>query len=144
MKKIKGFLNKILQHQLFWHYIVIITVFLLGIMVVELYFLLQADEPATIQILGAMPAEDYLYYDGLGVEIGQVAGIEMVNNVKNSSAELSEVNQAKNIVASKSGKRYYYLNCSGVSRIKEENKVYFASEQEAEAAGLTLAANCKK
>jgi len=45
-------------------------------------------------------------------------------------------------MASKSGTRYYLPSCSGASRIKEENKVWFSSASEAEAAGYTPAANC--
>ncbi len=45
-------------------------------------------------------------------------------------------------VASKNGTRYYLPRCGGVSRIKEENKVWFATKSEAEAAGYTPAANC--
>jgi hypothetical protein len=45
-------------------------------------------------------------------------------------------------VASKSGTRYYLPACSGASRIKEENKVWFATVGEAQAAGYTAAANC--
>ncbi len=45
-------------------------------------------------------------------------------------------------VASKNGKRYYLPWCSGVERIKPENLIGFASREEAEARGLTPAANC--
>ncbi len=48
----------------------------------------------------------------------------------------------RNFVASKSGSKYYLPACSGVSRIKEENKVWFDSATEAEAAGYGPAANC--
>jgi hypothetical protein len=48
------------------------------------------------------------------------------------------------IGASKSGTKYYYQNCTGLKRVKEENLVFFASEREAEGAGYTLAKNCKK
>lgn len=47
------------------------------------------------------------------------------------------------IVASKNGTKYYFPWCAGVKRIAEANKTWFASEAEAQAAGLTLAANCK-
>ena len=47
-----------------------------------------------------------------------------------------------NIVASKSGTKYYYTWCSGVSRIKEENKIYFKTTEEARARGLTPASGC--
>jgi methylphosphotriester-DNA--protein-cysteine methyltransferase len=45
-------------------------------------------------------------------------------------------------VASKSGKAYHLPWCSGAQRIKEANKIYFASKAEAEQAGYTPAANC--
>ncbi|HEY4493460.1 MAG TPA: hypothetical protein VJB98_02475 [Candidatus Paceibacterota bacterium] len=48
----------------------------------------------------------------------------------------------QNYVASRNGTKYYLLSCSGVSRIKEENKIYFSSKEQAEARGLTPAANC--
>lgn len=46
-------------------------------------------------------------------------------------------------VASKSGTKYYLPWCGSVSRIKEENKVWFATKEEAEAAGYKPATNCK-
>lgn len=46
-------------------------------------------------------------------------------------------------VGSKSGTRYYLPTCSGVSRIKEENRVWFATKEEAESRGLLPATNCK-
>lgn len=47
------------------------------------------------------------------------------------------------IVASKSGTKYHFTWCSGAKSIKEENKVYFASTEEARAAGYEPASNCK-
>lgn len=48
------------------------------------------------------------------------------------------------IVASKNGTKYYFLHCSGVNRIKDENKVYFRSENEAQIRGLKPASGCAK
>lgn len=45
-------------------------------------------------------------------------------------------------VASKNGTKYYLATCSGASRIKQENKVYFVSTAQAQAAGYGPAANC--
>ena len=45
-------------------------------------------------------------------------------------------------VASKSGSKYYLSTCSGAKNIKNENKVYFASAEAAEASGYEPAANC--
>jgi len=47
------------------------------------------------------------------------------------------------IVASKNGAKYYFTWCSGATRIKEENKVWFESETEAKNAGYAPASNCK-
>lgn len=49
----------------------------------------------------------------------------------------------RNFVASKSGTKYYLPACSGAKSIKEENKVWFATAAEAQAAGYAPAANCK-
>ncbi|MEK7551930.1 MAG: hypothetical protein AAB534_00790 [Patescibacteria group bacterium] len=47
------------------------------------------------------------------------------------------------VVASKTGDKYHFPWCSGAKRITEANKVYFKSIEEAKAAGLTPAGNCK-
>jgi hypothetical protein len=46
------------------------------------------------------------------------------------------------IVASKSGTKYHLVSCASASRIKDTNRIYFASATEAESAGYTKAANC--
>lgn len=45
-------------------------------------------------------------------------------------------------VASKSGTKYHLTSCPGAKQIREENKIYFSSKQEALAAGYKPAANC--
>jgi hypothetical protein len=45
-------------------------------------------------------------------------------------------------LASKNGEKYYLPTCSGAKRIKEENKIWFASVEEATIAGYEPAANC--
>lgn len=47
------------------------------------------------------------------------------------------------VVVSKNGTKYHYPWCSGAQSIKEENKIWFASEEEARKAGYTPASNCK-
>ncbi len=46
-------------------------------------------------------------------------------------------------VASKNSNKYHAPWCSGAQRIKEENKIWFNSKEEAEASGYTPASNCK-
>jgi hypothetical protein len=46
-------------------------------------------------------------------------------------------------VASKSGTKYHLPWCGSAKQIKEENKIWFATKEEAEKAGYTPASNCK-
>lgn len=57
-----------------------------------------------------------------------------------NSAEPSHTGQ---VVASKSGTKYYLPSCAGADRISEANKVWFVSPAAAVAAGYAPAVNCK-
>lgn len=46
-------------------------------------------------------------------------------------------------VASKNGTKYHLPWCSGAKQISDQNKIFFATKAEAEAAGYTPASNCK-
>ena len=95
---------------------------------------------------------------GLG-RLSALEGKKMPILIERSSSSLSSTNEAipnkntvsikttqnpseKSFVAAKSGTKYYFPWCGGVSRIKEENKIWFASEAEARKAVFTPAANC--
>lgn len=65
-------------------------------------------------------------------------------NVSSTTVPVSQpMNIEKNYVASKKGTKYHLPWCSGAQAIKEENKIWFTSKADAEAAGYTPAANCK-
>lgn len=46
------------------------------------------------------------------------------------------------VIASQNGTKYHLPSCSGAKSIKEENKIYFNSIEEAKSAGYTPAGNC--
>ncbi len=46
-------------------------------------------------------------------------------------------------VGSKNGTKFHLPTCPGAAQIKEENKVYFTSKQDAYSKGYTEASNCK-
>ena len=50
---------------------------------------------------------------------------------------------AGSVVASKTGAKYHFPWCAGARSIKEENKIWFDSVEQARAAGFTPAGNCK-
>ena len=78
----------------------------------------------------------------------------MVNNDNNPQTSLKSSNEAglgsstnlsstgKNFFASSKGSKYYSLGCSAGKTIKQENRVYFATGEEAEQAGYTLSSSC--
>lgn len=57
------------------------------------------------------------------------------------AAALKGIGEEK-YVASVSGTKYYLPFCSGVSRINEENKIWFSTKEEAEILGYEPASNC--
>lgn len=64
------------------------------------------------------------------------------NSVTNNPAASAPAASGK-YVASKNSNKYHLPWCPGALRIKEENKVWFNSREEAERAGYGPAANCK-
>ena len=62
------------------------------------------------------------------------------NHTNTASAQTPS--QAGQFVGSKNGNKYHYPWCAGAQRIKEENKIWFASTEEATAKGYTPATNC--
>lgn len=79
--------------------------------------------------------------------------VEYPENSQNSSetslspntveASAISVNFDKNFFASKRGKKYYSISCSAGKTIKEQNRIYFKTGEEAEAAGFVLSSACK-
>lgn len=74
------------------------------------------------------------------------ANKDIVSVISSSSTALVENTLETNktqYVGSKNSDKYHLPWCSGAKRIADENKVYFNSKAEAEAAGYSPAANCK-
>jgi len=68
----------------------------------------------------------------------QTTNINQTANVINATKEGNG-----GVIVSKNGARYHYPHCASAKQIKEENKIIFPTPAAAEAAGYTLAANCK-
>lgn len=65
----------------------------------------------------------------------------VANSIASSSATRGVAE--KLYVASKSGTKYHYPWCPGAQSIKEENKIWFSTKEEAKKAGYSSASNCK-
>jgi hypothetical protein len=90
------------------------------------------SQPNTIQVV---------YPDAIAIKK------DTINTSNQAAASINSTIETKlqtgKIIASKNGKRYYYESCSGVNRIKPENRIYFDTKEQAEAKGLTIASGCK-
>lgn len=79
---------------------------------------------------------------GLGYLAGIDAGQGSDAKIEDLPASATATSATGRYVASKNGTKYYLPSCTGVEKISEANKVWFASVAAAQAAGYTPAANC--
>lgn len=99
---------------------------------------------ATLYLVGRIDASEsgvpssiqVMYPDEVAIRKSTVSDLSVSPSQIPSSGENA-------LVASKNGTRYYTPGCSGIGRIKEENRVYFDTVESAEAEGLTLAQACQ-
>lgn len=79
-----------------------------------------------------------------GVVLQSATSAATIESTARSDGEVKNVpHQEKGYVASKSGTKYHLPWCGSAKRIKEENRIWFATKEEAEAAGYTPASTCK-
>ena len=65
-------------------------------------------------------------------------------DLSNNSNNLEKLNSGSgNFFASYRGSKYYSISCGAGKTIKEENRIYFKTSGEAQAAGYELSSSCK-
>ena len=80
----------------------------------------------------------------VGEDTGASASLAERNaSTPHSSTEVGEGAIAGGVVASKAGSKYHFPWCAGAQAIKESNKIWFESTEEARKEGYTKASNCK-
>lgn len=72
----------------------------------------------------------------------QKAAIRIEKSDTVVSHEQPRANNDLPYVASINGSAYYRISCTGVKRIREENRIFFATAKEAEETGYRPAKNC--
>ena len=128
MEKIKQFLENEKGKDL----LIVIIVILVGLGSFELGRLSKEANPSGIKI----------QYDGDQQKANALSSIEPTSDIfNNSNSAIS--NSGKNFFASNRGSKYYPIGCSAGKTIKQENRVYFATGEDAQAAGYTLSSSCQ-
>ncbi|MSU44829.1 hypothetical protein EXS45_01465, partial [Candidatus Nomurabacteria bacterium] len=84
---------------------------------------------------------------GSGLKIlsaNATSSLEYSNILQNDKMSANNLNSnSKNFFASNRGSKYYSIGCSAGKTIKQENRVYFATGEEAQKAGYELSSSCK-
>jgi hypothetical protein len=65
------------------------------------------------------------------------------NSLQSANAVSATQNAGKNFFASSRGSKYYTLGCVAGKDIKQENRIYFTTGDEAQKAGYELSSGCK-
>jgi len=78
-------------------------------------------------------------------EEGKESSLRIIKKVEGEElqAAVSAAPIEGGVVASKTGSKYHLPWCAGAQTIREENKIWFATVEDARRAGYTPAANCK-
>jgi hypothetical protein len=108
----------------------VMIIVLVGFGAFELGRLSKENTSSGVQIEYNQPA--------VAEEANVFSAVEYASIPKNNVSKSS----SKNFFASNRGSKYYPVGCSGGKTIKQENRVYFVTSEEAEKAGYTLSSSC--
>jgi hypothetical protein len=83
-------------------------------------------------------------FSGVKIEYLTQDSIQTTNHESTTDrSKALSPSETKPFFASSNGSKYYYIGCSGGKTIKQENKIYFTTKEEAERAGYELSTSCK-
>ncbi|MFA5778467.1 MAG: hypothetical protein WC870_03225 [Candidatus Paceibacterota bacterium] len=129
MEKIKQFLESEKGKDI----LIVIIVILVGLGSFELGRLSKEANSSGIKI----------EYEGQQ-QANALSGIESNSDIfYNSQINSTISNSGKNFFASSRGSKYYPIGCSAGKTIKQENRIYFTTGEEAEQAGYALSSSCQ-
>ena len=133
MEKIKSFFKETIQSEKGKDVMIVIIVILVGLGSFELGRL-SKESSSGLKI-------DYPDSNTSLTDVGlPQSGIPTSGSGSPTSGTPSS---GKTFFASSKGSKYYTTGCSAGKTIKQENRVYFATGEEAEAAGYTLSSACQ-
>lgn len=131
MEKIKLMMANWLESEKGKDILVVMIVILVGLGSFELGRLSKENDSSGIKILPAIGEE----YQTKSENQSTVVSKTVFDTILNSTG--------KTFFASNRGTKYYSIGCSGGKTIKQENRVYFTTKEEAERAGYELSSSCQ-
>jgi len=139
MGKIKRIITNGLESGKGRDILVVLIVILVGFGSFELGRLSKESEGAGIKIdYSNLSANEPASAISAAVEANSI----QANLAPSKSSASTKKTSPTGFFASSRGHKYYPLGCSAGKTIKTENRIYFATSTEAEAAGYTLSSSC--
>lgn len=126
MKKIKLIITNWIESEKGKDVLIVIIVILAGLGSFELGRLSKENGNSGIKI----------EYPNQYANMASVAENKTITQIQTSNSN------GKNFFASSKGSKYYSLGCSAGKTIKQENRIYFATREEAQKAGYALSSSC--
>ncbi|MFA6177541.1 MAG: hypothetical protein WC694_01445 [Candidatus Paceibacterota bacterium] len=130
MEKIKQFFNVTIQSEKGKDILIVVIVILVGLGSFELGRLSKENTSKGIKIE---------YSD----QNTSQASANAISTISDFQRPNSDNFSGKTFFASRKGSKYYSLGCSAGKTIKQENRVYFTTGEEAEVAGYALSSSCR-
>jgi hypothetical protein len=134
-QKIKGFLDSPKGHDLLIILILLATA-------VGSFMLGRTMRPKTSPVVIQTDPSLVLVSTEQALKAKSTGSPTIQNQTQAQMASVATSTQKGDFVASKRGKRYYPVDCSGAKTLKESNKIYFQTAGEAEQKGYTLSDSC--
>ena len=134
MEKIKPIIKNCIESEKGKDILIVIIVILVGLGSFELGRLSKENSSSGVKIEYSNQAED------------QGASAVLSENSLQTATKISSTIQSsagKNFFASSRGSKYYTISCSAGKTIKQENRVYFTTGEEAQQAGYALSSSCQ-
>lgn len=143
MEKIKRFINETIetmQSEKGKDLLIVVIVILVGLGSFELGRLSKTNTSSGIKI-------EYPNNQDFKQIGNQTASTILSKNsslgTNTKTSQTTSNSTGKNFFASSRGSKYYSIGCSAGKSLKLENRIYFATKEEAERAGYELSSSCK-
>lgn len=122
--------------------LMVVIVILVGVGSFELGRLSKGNDGSGVKV--QYPSADLVQAENFGDQSASaLSAVESAQSIASAQKINSPTSSAKNFFASKRGKKYYPVGCSAGKSLKMENRIYFATREEAEKAGYELSSSCR-
>jgi len=139
MEKIKQFISETIQSEKGKDILTVIIIVLVGLGCFELGRLSVENSPLDAKI--SLIDSSQTTTDTTNQAANVISATKSTNNAFSTKIQNSN-STGKNFFASSRGKKYYPIDCSAGKNIKQENRIYFTTGEEAVKAGYELSSAC--